>query len=160
MIELLDAGSHIVATDDLYGGTFRLFERVRRRTANLDITFADLSSADGLAAAVRPETKMIWIETPTNPTLRLVDIAQATRNHDRILQGVSTRSLVLALPALQARALTKQRNYVTADDIDALAGKIFAHRIEPAPGAGDTEALVRDCCGAALERIAGASMSR
>jgi MoxR-like ATPase len=90
----------------------------------------------------------------------LVDIAQVTRNHDRILQGVSTRSLVLALPALQARALTKQRNYVTADDIDALAGKIFAHRLEPAPGAGDTEALVRDCCSGALERIAGASMSR
>jgi cystathionine gamma-lyase len=76
VIELLDAGSHIVAMDDLYGGTFRLFERVRRRTANLDITFADLSNMDALSAAVRPDTKMIWIETPTNPTLRLVDIAQ------------------------------------------------------------------------------------
>lgn len=76
VIELLDAGSHIVAMDDLYGGTFRLFERVRRRTANLDITFADLSDPSALAAAVRPDTKMIWIETPTNPTLRLVDIAQ------------------------------------------------------------------------------------
>ncbi|MBB6095868.1 cystathionine gamma-lyase [Povalibacter uvarum] len=76
VIELLDAGSHIVAMDDLYGGTFRLFERVRRRTANLDITFADLSKPEALAAAVRPETKLIWIETPTNPTLRLVDIAQ------------------------------------------------------------------------------------
>jgi cystathionine gamma-lyase len=76
VIELLDAGSHIVAMDDLYGGTFRLFERVRRRSANLDITFADLSKPEALAAAVRPETKLIWIETPTNPTLRLVDIAQ------------------------------------------------------------------------------------
>lgn len=76
LIELLDAGSHIVAMDDLYGGTFRLFERVRRRTANLDVTFADLSDPAALAAAVRPETKLIWIETPTNPTLRLVDIAQ------------------------------------------------------------------------------------
>jgi cystathionine gamma-lyase len=76
LIELLDAGSHIVAMNDLYGGTFRLFERVRRRTANLDITFADLSDAAALAGAVRPDTKMIWIETPTNPTLRLVDIAQ------------------------------------------------------------------------------------
>jgi cystathionine gamma-lyase len=76
VIELLDAGSHIVAMDDLYGGTFRLFERVRRRTANLDITFADLSNMKALTAAVRPDTKMIWIETPTNPTLRLVDIAQ------------------------------------------------------------------------------------
>lgn len=76
VIELLDAGSHIVAMDDLYGGTFRLFERVRRRTANLDITFANLADPAALAAAVRPDTKMIWIETPTNPTLRLVDIAQ------------------------------------------------------------------------------------
>ena len=76
LLELLDAGSHIVAMDDLYGGTFRLFERVRRRTANLDISFANLADSAALAAAVRPQTKMIWIETPTNPTLRLVDIAQ------------------------------------------------------------------------------------
>jgi cystathionine gamma-lyase len=76
LLELLDAGSHIVAMDDLYGGTFRLFERVRRRSAGLDITFADLTQAKALAAAVRPTTKLIWIETPTNPTLRLVDIAQ------------------------------------------------------------------------------------
>ncbi|HEY4366276.1 MAG TPA: PLP-dependent aspartate aminotransferase family protein [Steroidobacteraceae bacterium] len=76
LLELLDAGSHIVAMNDLYGGTFRLFERVRRRTANLDITFADLSDPAALTAAVRPDTKLIWIETPTNPTLRLVDIAQ------------------------------------------------------------------------------------
>lgn len=76
LLELLDAGSHIVAMDDLYGGTFRLFERVRKRTAGLDVTFANLADHGALAAAVRPTTKMIWIETPTNPTLRLVDIAQ------------------------------------------------------------------------------------
>jgi cystathionine gamma-lyase len=76
LLELLDAGSHIVAMDDLYGGTFRLFERVRRRSAGLDITFANLADPKALEKAVRPDTKMIWIETPTNPTLRLVDIAQ------------------------------------------------------------------------------------
>lgn len=76
LLELLDAGSHIVAMDDLYGGTFRLFERVRKRSANLDVTFANLTDQKALEAAVRPTTKMIWIETPTNPTLRLVDIAQ------------------------------------------------------------------------------------
>jgi len=76
LLELLDAGSHIVAMEDLYGGTFRLFERVRKRSANLDITFADLADQKALEAAVRPTTRMIWIETPTNPTLRLVDIAQ------------------------------------------------------------------------------------
>jgi cystathionine gamma-lyase len=76
LLELIDAGSHIVAMEDLYGGTFRLFERVRRRSSNLDISFVDLSQPATLADAVRPNTKLIWIETPTNPTLRLVDIAQ------------------------------------------------------------------------------------
>jgi cystathionine gamma-lyase len=76
LLELIDAGSHVVAMDDLYGGTFRLFERVRRRSANIDFTFADLSDPTVLPKAIRPETKMIWIETPTNPTLRLADIAQ------------------------------------------------------------------------------------
>jgi cystathionine gamma-lyase len=76
LLELLDAGSHIIAMEDLYGGTFRLFERVRRRTANLDISFVDLSNRPALEAAIRPNTRLIWIETPTNPTLRLVDIAE------------------------------------------------------------------------------------
>lgn len=76
LIELLDAGSHIVAMNDLYGGTYRLFERVRKRTANLAVTYADLSDPNVLPTVVRPDTKLIWIETPTNPTLRLVDIPQ------------------------------------------------------------------------------------
>ena len=76
LLELIDAGSHIVAMNDLYGGTFRVFERVRRRTANLDTSFVDLTQQSNLAKAVKPQTRMIWIETPTNPTLRLVDIAQ------------------------------------------------------------------------------------
>jgi len=76
LLELVDSGSHIVAMNDLYGGTFRVFERVRRRSANLDSSFVDLTQHANLAKAVRPQTKMIWIETPTNPTLRLVDIAQ------------------------------------------------------------------------------------
>ncbi|HET9445333.1 MAG TPA: PLP-dependent aspartate aminotransferase family protein [Steroidobacteraceae bacterium] len=76
LLELIDAGSHIVAMNDLYGGTFRVFERVRRRTANLDISFVDLTQQANLVNAVKPQTRMIWIETPTNPTLRLVDIAQ------------------------------------------------------------------------------------
>ena len=76
LLELIDSGSHIVAMNDLYGGTFRVFERVRRRSANLDISFVDLTQQANLVKAVRPQTRMIWIETPTNPTLRLVDIAQ------------------------------------------------------------------------------------
>jgi len=76
LLELLDAGSHIVATDDLYGGSFRLFERVRKRTAGHQFTFVDMSNEQALLAAITPKTKLLWIETPTNPTLRLVDIAQ------------------------------------------------------------------------------------
>jgi cystathionine gamma-lyase len=75
LLELVDSGDHVVAMDDLYGGSFRLFERVRRRSANLDFTFADLSDPDAAAAAIGPKTRMIWIETPTNPLLKLVDIA-------------------------------------------------------------------------------------
>jgi cystathionine gamma-lyase len=75
LLELLDSGDHLVAMDDLYGGTFRLFERVRRRSAGLDFTFADLTDPQAAARAIRPRTKMIWIESPSNPMLRLVDIA-------------------------------------------------------------------------------------
>ena len=75
VLELLDSGSHVLCMDDVYGGTYRLFERVRRRSAGLDFSFVDLSDDAAFDAALRPETRMVWIETPTNPTLKLVDIA-------------------------------------------------------------------------------------
>jgi cystathionine gamma-lyase len=75
VLELLDAGAHIVAGDDLYGGTYRLFERVRRRSAGQDFSFVDLSDPDALVAALRPETAMVWVETPSNPLLKLADLA-------------------------------------------------------------------------------------
>ena len=75
VIECLDSGAHIIAMDDLYGGTYRLFERVRRRSAGLDFSFVNLADQSALSAAIRPETRMIWMETPTNPMLRLVDLA-------------------------------------------------------------------------------------
>lgn len=75
LLELLDAGSHVVAMDDLYGGTGRLFNRVRARSAGLRVSYADLSAPAALAAALQPDTRMVWIETPTNPMLKLVDIA-------------------------------------------------------------------------------------
>lgn len=74
VLDLLDSGSHVVCMDDVYGGTYRLFERVRRRSAGLDFSFVDLNDFDALAAAVRPETKLIWAETPTNPMLKIVDL--------------------------------------------------------------------------------------
>ena len=75
VLELLDAGAHIVATDDIYGGTFRLLERVRKRTANLQVSFVDFTDLAAVEAAIRPETKMLWVETPTNPLLRVLDLA-------------------------------------------------------------------------------------
>lgn len=75
VLELLDSGSHVIAMDDLYGGSYRLFERVRRRSAGLDFSFVDLTDVAAFEAAIRPDTRMVWIETPTNPMLKIVDIA-------------------------------------------------------------------------------------
>lgn len=74
LLELLDSGSHVIAMDDIYGGTYRLFERVRRRSAGLDFSFIDLTDLAAFEAAIRPQTRMVWIETPTNPMLKIVDI--------------------------------------------------------------------------------------
>ena len=63
----------IVATDDIYGGTFRLLERVRKRSAGLQVSFVDFTDLAAVEAAIRPETRMLWVETPTNPLLRIVD---------------------------------------------------------------------------------------
>lgn len=79
VLESLDAGSHIVAGDDLYGGTFRLFERVRKRSAGLRFTFVDMSDLAAFEAALQPDTKMVWVETPTNPLLKLADLAAIGR---------------------------------------------------------------------------------
>lgn len=74
VIDLLDAGDHVIATDDLYGGTYRLFETVKTRTSKLSFSFVEMQSPDQILAAMRPETRMIWIETPSNPMLKLADL--------------------------------------------------------------------------------------
>ena len=86
-LDALDSGSHIVVSDDLYGGTFRLFEGVRRRSANLDFTFIDMTDAQNLEGAMQPNTRMVWIETPSNPLLKLIDleaVAKIARGHNAI----------------------------------------------------------------------------
>ena len=93
ILELLDAGDHVIAMDDLYGGTFRLFDKVRQRTANLQFSYVDLSNLDNLKAALKPNTKMIWIETPTNPMLKVVDlkkIAAFAKEHNLIAVADNT----------------------------------------------------------------------
>ena len=79
VLDSLDAGAHIIASDDLYGGTYRLFENVRKRSSGLSASFVDMSDPARIAAAIRPETKMIWIETPSNPLLKLIDLAAVAK---------------------------------------------------------------------------------
>ena len=74
VLELLEHGSHVIVCDDLYGGTFRLFERVRRRSANLTFSYVDPTDVAALEQAIGPQTRMIWIETPSNPLLKLADL--------------------------------------------------------------------------------------
>ena len=78
VLELLDSGDHVVALDDIYGGTRRLFEQVRRRSAGLSFTYSDLRDRAALEAALTPKTRMIWVETPSNPLLKLVDLEMIT----------------------------------------------------------------------------------
>ncbi len=88
ILDLLDSGSHIIAMDDLYGGSYRLFEQVRRRSAGLQFSFIDLNDGKALKAALQPNTRMIWAETPTNPMLKLVDLEQVAafaKQHGLIL---------------------------------------------------------------------------
>jgi cystathionine gamma-lyase len=75
LLELLDAGSHIIAMHDLYGGSYRLLENVRKRSAGHSVSFVDLSKPAALEAAIRPATRLLWVETPTNPLLKLVDLS-------------------------------------------------------------------------------------
>jgi cystathionine gamma-lyase len=84
VLELLDSGAHIVAMDDLYGGSYRILERVRKRSAGLRATFTDLSEVNAFEKAIRPDTRMLWVETPTNPLLKIVDLealAAIARKH-------------------------------------------------------------------------------
>jgi cystathionine beta-lyase/cystathionine gamma-synthase len=100
LLELLDSGDHVIATDDLYGGTHRLFSKVRERSAGLEFSYVDLTDANALTDAIQDNTKLIWIETPTNPTLKIVDLESiATLAKDRgILLACDN---TFATPAIQ-----------------------------------------------------------
>ncbi|STX42938.1 cystathionine beta-lyase [Legionella donaldsonii] len=79
VIDLLDAGAHVIATDDLYGGTFRLFDKVKTHTSGLSFSFVDMSDIKNIETAIRPETRMIWLETPSNPMLKLANIREIAK---------------------------------------------------------------------------------
>jgi len=74
LLEAFDAGDHIIASEDLYGGSFRLFDKVRTRSAGLRVSYVDLANVEAIEAAIEPRTRMVWVETPTNPLLRLADL--------------------------------------------------------------------------------------
>ncbi|MDW9427726.1 aminotransferase class I/II-fold pyridoxal phosphate-dependent enzyme, partial [Yersinia enterocolitica] len=100
VLELLDQGSHIIAVDDLYGGTYRLLEKVRSRTAGLRVTYVSPADTAALEQAILPDTKMIWVETPTNPLLKLADltaIAAIAKKH----QLISVADNTFASPYIQ-----------------------------------------------------------
>jgi cystathionine beta-lyase/cystathionine gamma-synthase len=93
VIDLLDAGDHVIAMDDLYGGTFRLFDKVKTRTSNLSFSFIDMSDPATIEAAIRPETRLLWLETPSNPMLKLADlrkIAAIAKKHNLITVADNT----------------------------------------------------------------------
>ena len=79
VLDVLDTGTHIVASDDLYGGTYRLFENVRKRSAGLSTSFIDMTDPASVRAAIRPQTRMLWVETPSNPLLKLIDLAAVAK---------------------------------------------------------------------------------
>ncbi len=78
VLELLDAGDHIISMDDLYGGTYRLFENVRKRSSGLEFSYSNLSSLDGLESLLKSNSRMIWVESPSNPLLRIVDLEKVS----------------------------------------------------------------------------------
>jgi cystathionine gamma-lyase len=88
ILELVDSGAHVVAMDDMYGGTYRLLENVRKRSAGYNITYVDLTDANAFAKAITPETKLVWIETPSNPMLKIVDIAKISEIAHNSAKGV------------------------------------------------------------------------
>ncbi len=100
ILELVDSGSHVIAMDDLYGGTRRLFEGVRSNSAGIEFSYVDLTDIAALQASIRDDTKMIWVESPTNPLLKIVDlraVAAIAKAHDILLVADNT----FATPYLQ-----------------------------------------------------------
>ncbi|HZR77970.1 MAG TPA: PLP-dependent aspartate aminotransferase family protein [Chthoniobacterales bacterium] len=100
ILDLLESGSHIVVSDDLYGGTFRLFDKVRKQSANLEFTYVDLTDASRFEKAIKKNTRMVWIETPSNPLLKVIDLeAIAKVARERKILSVSDNTF--ATPWIQ-----------------------------------------------------------
>lgn len=100
LLDALEPGAHVIASDDMYGGTYRLFARVREKSAGLTFSYVDMRDTSRIEAAITPATRMIWVETPTNPMLKLVDltaVAAIAKKHKLLACADNT----FASPALQ-----------------------------------------------------------
>lgn len=141
VLELLNSGDHVIASDDLYGGTFRLFDAVRKRSAGLSFSFVDCTDPKNILDAIQPNTKMIWVETPSNPMLKLIDLEQIAHiAHDHHLLSVADNTF--ATPILQkpldvgfdivAHSLTKYLN----GHSDVVGGAVIVKSTELAEKVG------------------------
>jgi MoxR-like ATPase len=140
------------------------------RDAELDVLATAKDRRDGVPGRlprvrrgeVLAARRAIYDEVQVLPAVHeaLVDVARALRADRRVLQGASTRSLVMGLPALQARAMIKGRDHVAPEDVEALLGPLFGHRLELAPGADDPTPVIAECAAPALERLAALSLAR
>jgi MoxR-like ATPase len=135
----------------------KVLSSIRSRRSGAPENLAKISRTE-LIDARRVIEEKVYIAQDIQEAL--VDIAQKTRTDERVLQGVSTRSLVLAVPALQSRALCEERDYVSSEDIEVLAPRIFAHRLEVAPGAETAEVIVKECLRAPLEKLSRSTLRR
>ncbi|HKU41800.1 MAG TPA: AAA family ATPase [Polyangiales bacterium] len=163
-------GTYPLPTPQLDRFLFKIEMRHIEKTAELEVLAQyprpSLSMSEGLPQVTRDELvlarRIIREQVHIAPVLReaLVDVARALRADERVLQGASTRSLVLMLPALQARAVLRGRNYVTPDDVEALAPHVFGHRIECVPGVIDKRQVIAAALAPTLERLSKLSLGR
>ncbi|MFO0607231.1 MAG: AAA family ATPase [Polyangiales bacterium] len=164
------AGTFPLPSAQLDRFLFKVKMKHIHREAELEILASYKARRDGAGADLPRVTRTEIVDARrvvenlvyVAPEVRecLVDLANATRSDARILQGASTRSLVLMLPALQARALSRVRDFVNAEDVEYLAPYIFGHRLELAPGTDSVEAVVRECVAKPMERLARATLRR
>ena len=164
------AGTYPLPTPQLDRFLFKLVMHHIDRDSELAVLDAyprpNLTMADGLATVSRTEVvaarKVVRHEVHIAQAVKdsLVDLARSLRSDPRILSGASTRSLVLSLPALAARALLFGRDFVSPEDLEALAPFVFEHRIECAPGADEPGDIVRELLAPQLERLARQSLQR
>jgi MoxR-like ATPase len=163
-------GTYPLPTPQLDRFLFKIEMKHIERQAEVDLLaqypIPSLAKGEGLPKVTRDELMRARAAVRDAvfiaPAIResLVDMARSLRSDERVLQGASTRSLVLMMPALQARALFRNRDYVLPDDVAALAPHIFAHRLECAPGVLDKSELIASALAPVMERLSKLSLAR